>query len=133
MPKVLIENLPGKLVLCPNLARRRKRLRQIKRCGCHIERLPLRCRENSQGKVIPPIRCQCDMPYGTYPFNCLLKGTVFALHEIVSHKEAGSVLARGAMNEDWNASADVLFGERECCRKNAKTMLKIALLWRCII
>ena len=86
-----------------------------------------------QGKVIPSVRCQCDRPYSTYPFNCLLKRTVFALHEIVSHKKPGSVLARGAMNEDWNASADVLFGERKCCRKNAKTMLKIAVEWRCII
>ena len=97
------------------------------------ERLALRCRENSQGKVIPSVRFQCDRPYRADPFNCLLKGTVFALHEIVSHKKAGSVLARGAMNEDWNASADVLFSERKCYRKNAKTMLKIALLWRCVI
>ena len=97
------------------------------------QRLALRCRENSQGKVIPSVRCQCDRPYSTDPFNCLLKGTVFALHEIVSHKKAGSVLARGAMNEDWNASADVLFSERKCCRKNAKTILKIAALRRCVI
>ncbi len=97
------------------------------------EWLALRCRENLQGKVIPSIRCQRDRPYSTHSFHCLLKGTVFALHEIVSHKEPGSVLARGAMNEDRNASADALFSERKCCRKNAKTMLKIALLWRCVI
>ena len=93
----------------------------------------IHCREYLQGKVIPSARSQCDRPYSTDPFNCLLKGTVFALHEIVSHKKAGSVLARGAMNEDWNASADVLFSERKCCRKNAKTMLKIAALRRCVI
>ena len=97
------------------------------------ERLALRCRENLQGKVIPSARGQCDGPYSTDPFNCLLKGTGFALHEIVSHKKAGSVLARGAMNEDWNASADVLFSERKCCRKNAKTMLEIAALRRSVI
>ena len=97
------------------------------------QRLALRCRENSQRKVIPSVRCQCDRPYSADPLNCLLKGTVFALHEIVSHKKAGSVLARGAMNEDWNASADVLFSERKCCWKSAKTMLKITALRRCVI
>ena len=98
-----------------------------------LDRHSIRCRENLQGKVIPSIRCQRDRPYSTHSFHCLLKGTVFALHEIVSHKKPGSVLARGAMNEDWNASADVLFGERKGCRKDAKTMLKIAVEWRCII
>jgi hypothetical protein len=37
------------------------------------------------------------------------------------------------MNEDWHALADVLFSERKCCRKNAKTMLEIAALRRCVI
>jgi hypothetical protein len=51
------------------------------------------------------------------------------LHEIVSHEKTGSVLARGAMNEHWSASADVLLSKRKRCRKNAKTMLKIAVEW----
>jgi hypothetical protein len=88
--------------------------------------------KNLESKVMPAVGGKCDRPYGAYPLHGLLNGAVFTVHEIVSHKKPGSVLACGAMNEHGNVPADVLFSERKSCRKYAETMLKIAVAWRCI-
>ena len=88
--------------------------------------------KNLESKVMPAVGGKCDRPYGAHPLHGLLNGAAFAVHEIVSHKKPGSVLACRAMNEYWNLPADVLLGKSKRCREYAETMLEIAAARRCI-
>jgi len=81
---------------------------------------------------MPTISGECDGPYATHPFHCPPNGETSALQEVVSQKQPGSVFAGGAVNQHGDALADVLLGERKCRRKQLKTVLEIAVEWRCM-
>ncbi len=93
-------------------------------------RISLHRGKNLESKVVPAFRGKCDRPDGAYPLHGLPNRAAFALHEVASHEQPGSVLARGTMNEYRNAPPDVPFDKRKRCRKNAKTVLEIAIAWR---
>ena len=81
---------------------------------------------------MPTIRSECDGPCVTHPRHCLPNGKTFALQEVISQEKAGSVFAGGAVDQHGDALADALVGERKCRGKPLKTVLEIAVEWRCI-